>query len=200
MGTLDVRTNILWSGENSNMLLKQSPDMVESTAVGFFRVDYCPAGTGHAVFVMSDMKGDPSTNGKIFACYADRREVAQWIRDFTIIGVLPEFKNHDLGRIPIKSGRFACLGNTLSSWTEVVSTDDGEIRLTWSQLLPPLDLNWRPEQGDALPYRISTLIYPAQHAEAVINGEVAPGQAFPDKIGDQVHSTAFLALSETWFT
>ena len=56
--TIDVktRTNILWSGENPIILLKDSPEAKETTAVGFFRVDYSPAGSGHAVFVMSDLE------------------------------------------------------------------------------------------------------------------------------------------------
>ena len=54
--TVDVKTrqNILWSGENPIILLKDSPEAKETTAAGFFRVDYSPAGSGHAVFIMSE--------------------------------------------------------------------------------------------------------------------------------------------------
>ena len=70
--TLDVkiRKNILWSGENPIILLKDSPEAKETTATGFFRVDYSPAGSGHAVFIMSeDLK---INNSKVFHCITDR--------------------------------------------------------------------------------------------------------------------------------
>lgn len=195
---VETRTNILWSGENSIILLKESADVVETTAIGFFRVDFSPAGSGHAVFVISDLAGAGRKEDKVFACYADKTEIGQWIRD-TIIGSLPEFKNHDVSRIPIRSGRFAALGNTPSSWTELISTDEGEIQLTWSKLKSPFNLRVPVGAVPSIPYEINIIIYPAEQAEAVINGRRAHGKVFPDKLGNQVHSTAFLAMSETWY-
>ena len=196
--TFETRSNILWSGENPIILLKPAADAVESTAVGFFRVDFSPAGSGHAVFVISDLGGAGRTEDRVFACYTDRAEVARWIRE-TTIGTLPEFQNHDLSQIPIKAGRFGCMGDTLSSWTELVSTDDGELRLTWSQIEKPFNLRVPVGVVSTIPYEISTILYPAKQAEVVINGKIAPGQVFPDQLGDQPHSTAFLSFSETWY-
>jgi len=136
MPSVGTRGNILWSGENPIILLKPSKTDKETTAVGFFRVDFSPAGSGHAAFVISDLDGA----GKVFACYTDRVEIGEWIRG-TTIGTLPEFKNHDLRRIPVKRGRFAQMGDTRSSWTELISTDDGEIRLTWSGIQAPFNLH-----------------------------------------------------------
>ena len=93
--TVDVKTrqNILWSGENPIILLKDSPEAKETTATGFFRVDYSPAGSGHAVSIMSD---DLEVNNKkVFHCIADNKEIGTWIRDNTICQ-LPEFLNFDL--------------------------------------------------------------------------------------------------------
>jgi hypothetical protein len=196
--TVETRTNILWSGENSIILLKESADVVETTAIGFFRVDFSPAGSGHAAFVISDLEGTGRKEDKVFACYTDRTEIAQWIRD-TTVGTLPEFKNHDLSKIAIRSGRFNALGNTLSSWTELISTEEGEFRFTWSKLKSPFNLRVPVGAVPSIPYEIDTIIYPAEQAEVVINGRKAHGKVFPDKLGDQVHSTAFLAMSETWY-
>jgi hypothetical protein len=196
---VQVRTNILWSGENPIILLKPAPDVVESTAVGFFRVDFSPAGSGHAAFVISDLGGAGRREDRVFACYTDRVEVGRWIREITI-KTLPEFKNHDLSAIPIRAGRFSTMGNTLSSWTELISTDDGEIRLTWSQLQAPFSLRVPVGAVPSIPYEINTILYPARHAEVVVGGRTATGQVFPDRIGEQPHSTAFLALSETWYS
>jgi hypothetical protein len=195
---VEVRTDILWSGENPIILLKPSADEVESTAVGFFRVDYSPAGSGHAAFVISDLGGAGRSEDQVFACYTDRVEVAEWIRASTI-GTLPEFLNHDLSNIPIKPGRFASLGDTKSSWTELVSTGEGEIRLTWSELQAPFNLCVPVGSVPSIPYEINTILYPAKQANVVIDGRVAAGNVYPDQIGSQLHSTAFLALSETWY-
>jgi len=195
---VEVRTDVLWSGENPIIVLKPAADVMETTAAGFFRVDFSPAGSGHAAFVISDLGGIGKSEDRVFACYTDRIEIAEWIRA-TTIGTLPEFKNHDLSKIPIKIGRFASMGNTLSSWTELVSTDDGEIRLTWFQIQAPFNLRVPVGAVASITCEINTILYPARHAEVVINGRVAAGQVFPDQIGNQLHSTAFLALSETWY-
>ena len=136
---IQTRSDILWSGENPIILLKPSADAQETTAAGFFRVDYSPAGSGHAVFVISDLGGRGDAADRVFACYTDNESLAAWIRGNSI-GQLPEFQNHDLSAIPIKAGRFASMGDTRRSWTEIVSTEDGELRLTWSKLLPPFNL------------------------------------------------------------
>jgi len=195
MAEPQVRSNILWSGENPIILLKPAADQQETTTVGFFRVDYSPAGSGHAAFIVSDLGSGVQ---HVFACYTDNERVAAWIRD-TTIGTLPEFRNHDLTMIPIKPGRFASMGSSLSSWTELVSTADGEIRLTWFQLQPPFNLRLPVGAVPSIPYEINTILYPAKYAEVVINGLLAPGHVFPDTLGGQPHSTAFLALSETWY-
>ena len=202
--TVDVkiRKNILWSGENPIILLKDSPEAKETTATGFFRVDYSPAGSGHAVFIMSeDLK---INNSKVFHCITDNMEIGAWIRDKTICQ-LPEFLNFDLSGIPIISGRFSSMGNTNNEWTELISSELGELRLTWSNLQPPFHLTVPVGAAETIKHEINTCLYPAKTAEVVLNGKNAKGNAQPDKIpagsgGDVAHSTAFLALSEVWFT
>ncbi len=195
---LQTRSDILWSGENPIILLKPSADAQETTAVGFFRVDCSPAGSGHAAFVISDLGGQGAEADRVFACYTDNEAVAAWIRGNSI-GQLPEFQNHDLSGIPIKAGRFASMGDTRRSWTEIVSTEDGELRLTWSKLRPPFSLVLPVGVVDTIKHEIHTILYPAQEAEVVMGGRSAAGQAQTDQLGDQPHSTAFLALSETWY-
>ena len=202
--TVDVkiRKNILWSGENPIILLKDSPEAKETTATGFFRVDYSPAGSGHAVFIMSeDLK---INNSKVFHCITDNMEIGAWIRDKTICQ-LPEFLNFDLSGITIICGRFSSLGNTNNEWTELISSELGELRLTWSNLQPPFHLTVPVGAAETIKHEINTCLYPAKKAEVVLNGIKAKGNALPDNIpagsgGDVAHSTAFLALSEVWFT
>ena len=160
---VQTRSDILWSGENPIILLKPSADAQETTAAGFFRVDYSPAGSGHAVFVISDLGGRGDTADRVFACYTDNESLAAWIRGNSI-GQLPEFQNHDLSAIPIKAGRFASMGDTRRSWTEIVSTEDGELRLTWSKLLPPFNLVLPVGVVDTIKHEISTVLYPGRRS------------------------------------
>ena len=160
---IQTRSDILWSGENPIILLKPSADAQETTATGFFRVDYSPSGSGHAVFVISDLGGRGDAADRVFACYTDNESLAAWIRGNSI-GQLPEFQNHDLSAIPIKAGRFASMGDTRRSWTEIVSTEDGELRLTWSKLLPPFNLVLPVGVVDTIKHEISTVLYPGRRS------------------------------------
>ena len=90
--TVDVkiRKNILWSGENPIILLQDSPEAKETTAVGFFRVDYSPAGSGHAVFVISDdLKVKNSKMGEVRM----ENKQKEWARGYNI------FNSGRLGRL-----------------------------------------------------------------------------------------------------
>ena len=198
MTEIKTRTDVLWSGENPILLLKPSADEKETTAVGFYRVDYSPQGSGHALFIDCDLGIVDSGPSRVFACYTDNVPMAEWLRDKTI-GTLPEFENTDFSKAPMKAASFAGVGDTRNSRTELISTPDGEIRLTWAKLQAPFNLHLPVGSVPSIPFEINTILYAALEAEVVIDGKAAPGQAFPDSIGSQPHSTTFLALSETWY-
>ena len=196
-----IRKEILWSGENPIMLLKETSESKETTAVGFFRVDYSPAGSGHAVFIMSsDLEVN---NKKLYTCITDNIKIGEWIRDNTIYQ-LPEFLDYDVSKVHIIRGRFSSMGNTNREWTELVSSEIGELKLTWSSLQKPFHLTVPVGAAETIKHEINTCLYPAKKAEVILNGVKAKGDAQPDKIpagsgGNVEHSTAFLALSEVWF-
>ncbi|MGD9762420.1 MAG: hypothetical protein AB7V27_01715 [Candidatus Binatia bacterium] len=189
------RREVLWSGDNPLIVLKSGPGQPDATAVSFFRVDFSPAGSGHAAFILTELAGGP---GRINACYTDRAALGTWLRD-TVMVTLPEFQQHDVRAAVVKPARFASLGDTRSSWTELLSTDDGEIRLTWSGLERPFKIEVAKGAVACIPYSLETLVYRADTAEVSIGGRTAPGQVIRDRAGDDVQSTAFLALSETWY-
>ena len=66
-------------------------------------------------------------------------------------------------------------------------------------MLPPFNLVLPIGVVETIKHEINTVLYPAEEAKVVIGGRSAAGQAQPDQLGDQRHSTAFLALSETWY-
>lgn len=193
-----TRKNLLWFGDNPIILLKHEADGDDVTAAGLFRVDYSPAGSGMAAFVVSDSPGQRDRHSKVFACYSDKPEVAEWIRG-NVISTLPEFKRHDLSRIPIKTSSITISGDPREKWIASISAGGTAIRLVWAEIDVPFNLIVPIGAVPSIPYEINTIIFPAKKAEVLIDGRPAPGTVFPDRLGDQIHSTAFLALNETWY-
>lgn len=189
MGQVAKRAEVLWSGDNPLIILKDTADGPDRTAVAFFRVDYSPAGPGNAAFVIADLPA-----GRVFACYTDHAPLGAWLRD-EIVGTLPEFAAHDLRAIAMRSGRFAQLASAAAR-TVLIATDDGEIRLAWDQLEAPFNLRVPVGTVASIPYDLETMVYRARRAEVVIGGATGPGQVI--RAADD-GSSAFLALNETWY-
>jgi hypothetical protein len=198
---------LLWCGENSDILLKPGPDAIESTCAGFYRVDYSPGGSGQALFIATDVEVD----GKpLVAIFADNTAMAEFIGR-TMVPVLPEFANQDFSNVSITPARFTsmpALSAKRRRWTELVSSDICEIRLDWLDVGEPFGLSWDGAKEDSIPFASNTILYPAKDAVVEVNGVAAGGEVQPDKIintssgetsDEREFSSAFLALSETWF-
>ena len=103
---ITTRTDILWAGENSFMMLRPAADAAETMIAGYFRVEYSPAGNGRAVFIAGDLGGTGNPADRIFAAYADDAALGRWLLD-TIVPTLPEFQGTALAGMPIRAGRFS---------------------------------------------------------------------------------------------
>ncbi len=189
-----TRTNILWTGQNPLILLKPSKEENESTAIGLWKIHISPAGTGCAAFIISEL-ADKNT---YVACLTDNENLAVWLQK-NIVNTLPEFQSKDFSKLPIIQARFTSLGDTRRNWTELINYDQGEIRLTWSELMKPFNL-FLPKGSTTIPYELNTILLPAKKAIVEINGQIATGEVYPDEYLGQPHSTAFLAFSEVWYT
>ena len=202
-----MRGKVLWSGENSDILLKPAEDAVESTCAGFYRVDHSPGGSGCALFIATDVE----VGGKpLVAILSDNAAMAAFIGK-TMVPVLPEFKNQDFSTTPISPARFTSLpslGSERRRWTEFVSSEVAEIRLDWLDIGEPFGLSWTGAPEDDIPFASNTVLYPANQAVVEVNGVAAGGKVWPDKVIDTStgetsdeypFSSAFLAIGETWF-
>ncbi len=189
MGQIEKRGDVLWSGDNPLIVLKDTAEGPDRTAIAFFRVDYSPAGPGNAAFVIADVPA-----GRVCACYTDHAPLGTWLRD-EIVGTLPEFAAHRLNAMAIRHGRFTQLASATAR-TVLIGTDEGEIRLTWDQLEPPFNLRVPVGTIASIPYDLETMVYRARRAEVVCNGAPSRGQVIRAADGG---SSAFLALNETWY-
>jgi hypothetical protein len=195
---ITTRTDILWAGENSFVMLRPAADAAESMIAGFFRVEYSPAGTGRAVFIAGDLGGAGNPADRVFAAYADDAALGRWLLD-TIVPTLPEFQGTALAGMPIRTGRFSTVEEGRRQRTDTIVTPDGEIVLRWLDLGTPFHVVVPKGSVPSLPYEARTCMHPAAAAELVFAGRRAAGAAYPVKLGREDHSTAFLALGETWF-
>ena len=91
---------------------------------------------------------------------------------------------------------FEKTGDVHSFWTELVSSHDDEILLTWYEIGDPLLIHTQP--GGERPYGVATVLVPALGARLTINGVQAKGRAWARDNNGRPFSTCALAFAEGW--
>lgn len=179
---------VLMTGENS--FIRLSPDGGEtmSDRLSHWRVLWCPAGAGHALFVKSTLTGG---GVRIFS---DNAAVARWLQRTIETLLFPEFA--DTG-IPIVAAAFTREGDPRASVVELVESDDDVLRMTWYDCIDPFVLNMPPGM-DGRPIGVFSTFFPASGALVSLNGRFAEGLPWKETRGDRASTSAVLAWSETW--
>ena len=180
--------DVLMTGENS--FIRFSPDggKTQSDRASHWRVLWCPAGAGHALFVRSTL-----TDGAV-RIYSDNSAVARWLQTAIESLLFPVFADTAL---PVAQAAFTRSGGADSKAVERVTAPDAEIVLTWQDFLPPFVLNMPPGSGGR-PIGVFSTFFPARVAQIGLNGRTAAGAPWLEKRGDRDASSACLAWSETW--
>jgi hypothetical protein len=179
---------VLMTGENSFIRLSRDGGGSPSDRVSHWRVLWCPAGAGHALFVQSEL-----TDGQV-AIYSDNVAVARWLQATIEALLYPAFADPAL---PIAPGVFAREGDPRSTAVERVEAADGAWRLTWSDFVEPFVLTLPPGYNDR-PLGVFSTFFPARAAQVERAGRAAAGRPWSELRGDRPSSSACLALSETW--
>ena len=181
-------TDVLMTGENSFIRLSHDGGATPSDRLSHWRVLWCPAGAGHALFVQSEL-----TDGRV-RVYSDNPAVARWLQRTIETLLFPAFADETL---PIIAAEFTRGGDPRSAaWETVVSATE-RIRLTWWDCLDPFVLTLPPGFNDRPIGGFST-VFPARAAQVEFGGRVATGRPWPETRGDRQASSACLAWSETW--
>ena len=181
-------TDVLMTGENSFIRLSHDGGATPSDRLSHWRVLWCPAGAGHALFVQSEL-----TDGRV-RVYSDNPAVARWLQRTIETLLFPAFADEAL---PIIAAEFTRGGDPRSTaWETVVSTTE-RIRLTWWDCLDPFVLTLPPGFNDR-PIGVFSTFFPARAAQVEFGGRVATGRPWPETRGDRQASSACLAWSETW--
>lgn len=178
----------LMTGENSFIRLSLDGGKTPSDRVSHWRVLWCPAGAGHALFVVSEL-----TEGKV-RIYSDHAAVARWLQRTIETLLYPAFADEN---VPVLSAEFGRGGDPRGTAWETVTSAVDRIRLTWYDCLPPFVLTMPPGSNNR-PIGVFSTFFPARSAQIELNGFVARGRPWMEMRGDRQGTSACLAWSETW--
>ena len=175
------------TGENSYMRLHTTENGPLTTRCSHWRVLLSPTGSGHVLFVRSDVTADERR------IYADNIALARWLQQEILSS--GEFSDQ---AIAVMHAVFSKAGDTRFFWRETVETEVEKLSLTWYDFVEPFVISVPIGSVAGRPLGWSSVFVPARRAQLTLNGRVATGRPFPEPRGDRMSSTAGLALSETW--
>jgi hypothetical protein len=179
---------VLMTGENSFIRLSSDGGTTLTDRASHWRVLWCPAGGGHALFLQSTLTG-----GQV-KIYSDNIAVARWLQTSIEKLLFPAFADTS---VPVIAARFDRHGGPWSTATETVTATDARVTMSWYDCIEPFVLHAPPGFNDR-PIGVFSTFFPARAAQIEVNGKVAPGQVWPEMRGDRQGSSATLAWSETW--
>ncbi len=180
--------NVLMTGENS--FIRFSPDggKTQTDRASHWRVLWCPAGAGHALFMKSTLTG-----GAV-KIWSDNPPVARWLQKEIESLLFPAFAD---AQTPVTQAAFTRSGSIDTRAAELVTAKDAEILLSWEDFLPPFVLTMSPGTGGR-PIGVFSTFFPARAARIALNGKIAVGTPYAEKRGERDSTSACLAWSETW--
>jgi hypothetical protein len=180
--------NVMMTGENSFIRYSADGGKTQTDRASHWRVLWCPAGAGHALFLISTLTGG---DVKI---WSDNPPVARWLQKEIESLLFPAFADT---ATPVTPASFARSGGIDAKAVELVVAHDAEIVLSWEDFHAPFVLNMPPGSANR-PIGVFSTFFPARAARISLNGRVAAGSPYPEKRGDRSSSSACLAWSETW--
>lgn len=188
---MDLKINpheLILVGENSFVRLSTDGGKSVATRCSHWRVLWSPAGAGHALFVHGDLVGG-------VRAYADSVPLARFLQK-EIESLL--YKPFGGTTLAVTAATFTREGTPPGECSEVLRTDAGELRLSWSDFLSPFNFE-APPGFDQRPIGCQTTFFPAKVAALSLNGHPAGGQPWRLDRGGKPCTTACLAWCETWF-
>jgi hypothetical protein len=178
---------VVMTGENSFVRLSEDGGKTIVDRTSHWRVLWSPAGQGHALFIESTLTGKPRV-------YADNAGVARYLQRHIEVMLHKPFSDETL---PVVDAKFERGGNSLSTMEERVVSRDGEIILSWWDLMAPFILTM-PPGAMGRPLGVYSTFLPARSAQLTVNGKAATAKVFlADRFGKPA-SSCCLAWSESW--
>ena len=180
--------NVLMTGENSFIRFSPDAGKTQTDRASHWRVLWCPAGAGHALFLKSTLTG-----GEV-KIWSDNPPVARWLQKEIESLLFPAFAD---AKTQVTQAAFTRSGGIDTKAAELVTAKDAEVLLSWEDFLAPFVLNMPPGSAER-PIGVFSTFFPAKAARIALNGRVAAGTPYPEKRGERDSTSACLAWSETW--
>ena len=180
--------DVLMTGENSFIRFSPDAGKTQTDRVSHWRVLWCPAGAGHALFMQSTLTG-----GEV-KIWSDNPPVARWLQKEIESLLFPAFAD---AKTPVARAEFSRSGGIETTAGERVKAKDAEILLSWHDFLPAFVLTMAPGTGGR-PIGVFSTFFPARAARISLNGKAAAGKPWAEKRGERDSTSACLAWSETW--
>ncbi|HEU5322648.1 MAG TPA: hypothetical protein VFX28_17710, partial [Methylomirabilota bacterium] len=170
----------LMTGENSFIRLSPDGGKTQPDRFSHWRVLWCPAGAGHALFAQSALTG-----GEV-RVYSDNVAVARWLQTTIETLLFPAFA--DVGA-PVVAAEFVRCGDPRAAVVETVTSAADRWRLTWYDCIAPFVLTMAPGMGNR-PLGVFSTFFPARSAQVELNGRFAANNPWPEPRGDRQSSSA----------
>jgi len=189
---------VIWSGDNPGIYLKDEHDRWQSMAV-HFRVVTSPLGAGSGIMVL----GAPDTAAGWPAApnlfVSTNEPLMRWLvtefvsrfASFRAAAGLPAITH-----VPATATRTAGDGRTFHE--EVVEAAGVTVAMRWEGLGAPFAVDVPPAQSSTGEHQMYSVFIEAAAGSILVDGRPLPGRVIiRDFLGGRM-STAFLAFSETW--
>ena len=180
--------DVLMTGENSFIRFSADGGKTQTDRASHWRVLWCPAGAGHALFLQGTLTG-----GAV-RIWSDNAPVARWLQKEIESLLYPAFAD---AATPVMQAVFKRSGGIDTRAAELVTAKDAEVLLSWEDFIEPFVLTMRPGSANR-PIGVFSTFFPARAARIALNGRVAAGTPWLEKRGERDSTSACLAWSETW--
>ncbi|HAU40807.1 MAG TPA: hypothetical protein DCW50_02065 [Gammaproteobacteria bacterium] len=190
---------VVWTGENPGILLKENPDGPFSAIALFFRIYVSPAGRGTVLLLLDSPEEKRAFPEGCNLLLHDNQDLAEYLLE-TFILRLPAFAAlpscESLSLIPIEECRSE--GDPRVRYSEIIRADSLDIELVWDGLGKPTALELPPELTGGKENELYTLLIESTNPSIHINGRRLPGSPVERVQAGIKTTTAFLYFSETW--
>ena len=190
---------VVWTGENPGILLKENPDGPFSAIALFFRIYVSPAGRGTVLLLLDSPEEKRAFPEGCNLLLHDNQDLAEYLLE-TFILRLPAFAAlpscESLSLIPIEECRSE--GDPRVRYSEIIKADSLDIELVWDGLGKPTALELPPELTGGKENELYTLLIESTNPSIHINRRRLPGSPVERVQAGIKTTTAFLYFSETW--
>lgn len=190
---------VVWTGENPGILLKENPDGPFSAIALFFRIYVSPAGRGTVLLLLDSPEEKRAFPEGCNLLLHNNQDLAEYLLE-TFILRLPAFAAlpscESLSLIPIEECRSE--GDPRVRYSEIIKADSLDIELVWDGLGKPTALELPPELTGGKENELYTLLIESTNPSIHINGRRLRGSPVERVQAGIKTTTAFLYFSETW--